>query len=59
MAFVNVVSIDENYPIELVVFSSTYTRKVDLFDTVDNKYITVSGKKDGKKVIVNNVRKLN
>ena len=59
MAFVNVVSINENYPIELVVFSSTYTRKVDLFDTVDNKYITVSGKKDGKKVIVNNVRKLN
>ncbi len=56
MAFVNVVSIDESYPIELVIFSSTYRRVVDLFDTVDHKYITVSGKKDGKKIIVNKVK---
>ena len=56
MAFVNVISIDEKYPIELVIFSSTYRRVVDLFDTVDHKYLTISGKKDGKKVIVNKVR---
>ena len=56
MAFVNVVSVDEKYPIELVIFSSTYRRVVDLFDMADHKYLTVSGKKDGKKVIVNKVR---
>ena len=56
MAFINVVSVDEKYPIELVIFSSTYRRVVDLFDMVDHKYLTVSGKKDGKKVIVNKVR---
>jgi hypothetical protein len=27
-----------------------------MFDMVDHKYLTVSGKKDGKKVIVNKVR---
>ena len=56
MAFVNVVSVNENIPIELVVFSSTYSRKVHLFDTVDHKYISITGKKDNKKVIVSNVR---
>ena len=56
MAFVNVVSVDEKYPIELVIFSSTYRRVVELFDMIDHKYLTVSGKKDGKKVIVNKVR---
>jgi hypothetical protein len=56
MAFVNVKSVDDNYPIELVVFSSTYSRIVNFFDMIDHKYITVSGKKDSKKVIVNKVR---
>jgi DNA polymerase III alpha subunit len=56
MAFVNVKSVDDNYPIELVVFSSTYSRTVNFFDMVDHKYITVSGKKEGKKIIVNKVR---
>jgi DNA polymerase-3 subunit alpha len=56
MAFVNVKSVDDNYPIELVVFSSTYSRTVNFFDMIDHKYITVSGKKDGKKIIVNKVR---
>ena len=56
MAFVNVVSVDENIPIELVVFSSVYSRKVNLFDTVDHEYITIIGQKDNKKVLVNNVK---
>ena len=56
MAFVNVVSVDDNYPIELVIFSSTYRRVVNLFDMADHKYLTVSGKKDGKKVLVSNAR---
>ena len=59
MAFVNVVSIDENYPVELVVFSSTYSRTVNLFDKSDHKRITVTGKKDGKKILVNKVREKN
>ena len=56
MAFVNVVSVEENIPIELVVFASTYSRKVNYFDTLDHDIISVSGKKDNKKIIVNNVR---
>ena len=53
MTIVNVKSVDDIYPIELVIFSSTYSRTVNFFDMVDHKYIPVSGKKDGKKVIVN------
>ena len=56
MAFINVISIEDNIPIELVVFASTYSRYVNMFDMVDHKYITVSGKKDGKKVLLNKVR---
>ena len=56
MAFVNVVSVEDNIPIELVVFSSTYSRYVNMFDKVDHKIITVTGKKDNKKVLVNKVR---
>ena len=56
MAFVNVVSVEENIPIELVVFASTYSRKVNYFDTLDHDIISVSGKKDNKKIIVNNVK---
>ena len=56
MAFVNVVSVNENIPIELVVFSSTYSRKLHLFDKADHKYINITGKKDNKKVLVSNVR---
>ena len=56
MAFVNVVSVQENYPIELIIFSSTYKRVVDLFDTVDHTRLTVSGKKDGKKILVSKVK---
>ena len=56
MAFVNVVSVEENIPIELVVFASTYSKKVNYFDTLDHDIISVSGKKDNKKIIVNNVR---
>ena len=59
MAFVNVTSLEENYPIELVIFSSTYSRVVNLFDTADHKCVKVSGKKDGKKVLVSKVRELN
>jgi DNA polymerase-3 subunit alpha len=55
MAFANVVA-DEGYPLELVVFAATYSRTVNYFDKVDYKTITVSGKKDGKKVLVNKVR---
>ena len=56
MAFVNVISIEDSIPIELLVFASTYTRYVDMFDKVDHKYLTITGKKDGKKVLVNKVR---
>ena len=56
MAFVNVVSVEENIPIELVVFASTYSRKVNYFDTVDHDIISVSGEKDNKKILVNNVK---
>ena len=55
MAFASVVA-DEGYPLELVVFAATYSRAVNYFDKVDHKTITVSGKKDGKKVLVNKVR---
>lgn len=55
MAFASVVA-DEGYPLELVVFAATYSRSVNYFDKVDHKTITVSGKKDGKKVLVNKVR---
>ena len=56
MAFVNVISVEDSIPIELLVFASTYTRYVDMFDKVDHKYLTITGKKDGKKVLVNKVR---
>ena len=56
MAFVNVVSVEDSIPIELLVFSSTYSRYVNMFDKVDHKIITVTGKKDNKKVLVNKVR---
>ena len=56
MAFVNVISVEDNIPIELVVFASTYSRYVNMFDKVDHKTITVTGKKDNKKVLVNKVR---
>ena len=56
MAFVNVVSVEDSIPIELVVFSSTYSRYVNMFDKVDHKRISVTGKKDGKKILVNKVR---
>ena len=56
MAFVNVVSVEENIPIELVVFASTYSRKVNYFDTLDHDIISVSGEKDNKKILVNNVK---
>ena len=56
MAFVNVISVEDNIPIELVVFASTYSRYVNMFDKVDHQTITVSGKKDNKKVLVNKVR---
>ena len=55
MAFANVVA-DEGYPLELVVFAATYSRTVNYFDKADYKTITVSGKKDGKKILVNKVR---
>jgi DNA polymerase-3 subunit alpha len=55
MAFANVVA-DEGYPLELVVFAATYSRTANYFDKVDYKTITVSGKKDGKKILVNKVR---
>lgn len=55
MAFANVVA-DEGYPLELVVFAATYSRTVNYFDKADHKTITVSGKKDGKKILVNKVR---
>ena len=55
MAFANVIA-DEGYPLELVVFAATYSRTVNYFDKADYKTITVSGKKDGKKILVNKVR---
>ena len=59
MAFVQVETVEDNIPLELVVFSSTYARTVNYFDTNDYEYIHVSGKKSDKaKVIVNKVKEL-
>ena len=57
MAFIQVETVEDNIPLELVVFSSTYARTVNYFDTADYEYIHVSGKKSDKaKVIVNKVK---
>lgn len=57
MAFVQVETVEDNIPLELVVFSSTYARTVNYFDINDYKHIHVSGKKSDKaKVIVNKVK---
>ena len=59
MAFVQVETVEDNIPLELVVFSSTYARTVNYFDTNDHEVIHVSGKKTDKaKVIVNKVKEL-
>ena len=56
MAFIQVETVEDNIPLELVVFSSTYARTVNYFDKVDHEFIHVSGKKSDKaKVIVNKV----
>jgi DNA polymerase-3 subunit alpha len=56
MAFVSVVSVEENIPIEVIVFASTYARKSNLLDKVDHKYITVTGEKDNKKIKATNIQ---
>jgi DNA polymerase III alpha subunit len=57
MAFVKVETVEGNIPLELVVFSSTYARTVNYFDTHDHTIISVTGKKTDKaKVVVNKVR---
>ena len=57
MAFIKVETIQDNTPLELVVFSSTYSRYVNMFDMHDHQYLRISGKKSDKaKVIVNSVK---
>ena len=57
MAFVQVETVEDNISLELVVFSSTYARTVNYFDTNDYSVINISGKKSDKaKVIVNKVK---
>ena len=59
MAFVQVETVEDNIPLELVVFSSTYARTVNYFDINDHEYLHISGKKSDKaKVIVNKVKEL-
>ena len=59
MAFVQVETVEDNIPLELVVFSSTYARTVNYFDINDYEYIHVTGKKSDKaKVIVNKVKEI-
>ena len=57
MAFVKAETLLDNTVIELVVFSSAYSKYVNLFDMHYNQYIRVSGKKSDKnKVIVKQVK---
>lgn len=59
MAFVQVETVEDNIPLELVIFSSTYAKTVNYFDKHDHEYIHISGKKTDKaKVIVNKVKEL-
>ena len=56
MAFVKIETLVDNIPLELVVFASTYSRYVNMFDMHDYQYVRISGKKTDKaKVIVNKV----
>ena len=53
MAFVKAETLLDNTVIELVIFSSAYSKYVNLFDIHYNQYVRVSGKKSDKnKVIV-------
>ena len=53
MAFVKAETLLDNTVIELVIFSSAYSKYVNLFDMHYNQYVRVSGKKSDKnKVIV-------
>ena len=57
MAFVKAETIMDNTTIELVIFSSAYSRYVNMFDMHDHQYLRISGKKTDKtKVIVNTVK---
>ena len=53
MAFVKAETLLDNTVIELVIFSSAYSKYVNLFDMHYNQYVRISGKKSDKnKVIV-------
>ena len=57
MAFVKVETVQDNIPLELVVFSSAYSRYVNLFDMHDHQYLRVSAKKtDKNKCILNSAK---
>ena len=57
MAFVKVETVQDNTPLELVVFSSTYSRYVNLFDMHDHQHLRVSCKKtDKNKCILNSAK---
>ena len=58
MCFVSAITVEDNIPVEMIIFSSTYVKFVDLFDMHDNKNLIITGKKEGaNKIIVNRVKK--
>lgn len=56
MCFANVVTLEDEIPLELVLFSSVYKRVVNYFDTHDYQYLQITGKKDNSKILVSKVK---